>query len=53
MEQLLEVIQKEQRELLELYNTTQDNKIKEEIRKKLFLLSAKYLEVGKNIKPID
>lgn len=49
MEELLEQIQKEQNELIEQYFLEISVQKKDEIRKKLFILSKKYVEISKNI----
>lgn len=49
MEELLEQIQKGQNRLIEQYFVETSAQKKEEIRKKLFILSKKYAEISKNI----
>jgi len=49
MEELLEKIQKKQNELIEKYFKEKSPEKKEEIRKQLYLLCNKYIELGKKL----
>lgn len=49
MEELLEKIQRKQNDLIEKYFKEKSEKTKEEIRKQLYLLCNKYVEIGKNL----